>query len=74
MFLMVICTNVFHYYNFAQVKQLQKLGGQRIKHTVQNVLKKCFTLELAQTFSWFGRRNKKQFSELRFCTIVIGKL
>ncbi|KAM0734563.1 hypothetical protein ACS0PU_011382 [Formica fusca] len=53
------------------IKQLHKLGGQSIKHTVQNMMKKCFAFELAQTFSWFGRRNKKQFSELRFCTIVI---
>ncbi|KAM0730367.1 hypothetical protein ACS0PU_002696 [Formica fusca] len=53
------------------IKQLHKLGDQSIKHTVQNMMKKCFAFELAQTFSWFGRRNKKQFSELRFCTIVI---
>lgn len=36
------------------------------------MLKKCFALEFAQTFSWLGRKNKKQFSEMHFCTIVTG--
>ncbi|XP_077262505.1 uncharacterized protein LOC143897569 isoform X2 [Temnothorax americanus] len=58
------------------IKELQQTGGKTIKNMSIQIMRKLFSDELAEQFSWVGGKKKEVFSDLRICKAilyVIGK-
>ncbi|XP_029154996.1 uncharacterized protein LOC114928065 [Nylanderia fulva] len=52
------------------VNTLKQVGGVNLSNIIPNMLKKLLSDHFAQTFSYLGQRNKKNFSALKLCSIV----
>ncbi|CAG9762675.1 unnamed protein product [Ceutorhynchus assimilis] len=54
------------------VNELSRLGGRNIYDFCVRCLKKVMTDELANQYSWLGRRNKKNFSVMEVSKLIIA--
>lgn len=55
------------------MNELSKIGGYSIYNFIQRVLQLVITNDLAATYSWLGRREKKTFNKLKIADLIIGK-
>ncbi|XP_036138287.1 uncharacterized protein LOC114255293 isoform X2 [Monomorium pharaonis] len=52
------------------VNTLKQVGGVNLSNIISNILKKLLSDDLAQSFSYLGQRNKRNFSALKLCSIM----
>lgn len=55
-----------------QVTQMSKIGGSNTYDFAKRVLQSVMTNELANLYSWLGRREKLNFCQLPFAQLVMG--
>ena len=53
------------------IKELQQTGGKTIKNMSLQIMRKLFSDELAEQFSWVGGKKKEVFSDLRICKAIL---
>lgn len=58
---------------FSQIAHFTSLGGKDIKTKTHKILKTVFSDVLAATFSFYGKRGKEAFSELKINKAIIRK-
>ncbi|CAG9769776.1 unnamed protein product [Ceutorhynchus assimilis] len=52
------------------VKEVVKIGGIDINQFVKRGLSFCISNRLAETYTYFGKKGKKNFSELKLCSVL----
>lgn len=52
--------------------ELKKIGGTDIKSATLNLMKRIFSNEVGEKFSWAGKKKKQIFSELKICEVILG--
>lgn len=55
-----------------QVNELRKIGGRDLKSVTVNLVKRLFSNEMAQKFSWEGKKKKRRFCDLQLCKMIMG--
>lgn len=55
------------------MNEFSKIGGNSVQNFTQRALKMVITNDLAATYSWLGRRNKKTFNKIKLADLIIGK-
>lgn len=48
------------------------MGGDTVRQTVNNILKKLFTRDMALQYSLKGKQKKKAFYKLKLHQVIIG--
>ncbi|XP_029671988.1 uncharacterized protein LOC115240776 [Formica exsecta] len=52
------------------VNTLKQVGGVNVFNIIPNILQKLLSDQLAESFSYLGHRNKRNFSALHLCSIL----
>lgn len=55
------------------MNKLEKIDGSSVKNFNQRALQRLISNNLAEMYSWFGRRGKKAFYKLKLADLIIGK-
>jgi len=55
-----------------QVTQASRTGGKHSYEFVKRNLSQLLSNKLAEKYSWFGRKHKKKFHELKLAEMLIG--
>lgn len=56
-----------------QVTEASRTGGKHCYEFVKRNLGQLLNNKLAQTYSWFGKKQKKKFYKLKLAEMLIGK-
>ncbi|XP_067208045.1 uncharacterized protein [Linepithema humile] len=54
------------------VKELKIIGDSTYKVMLKRILPMVFSNQLAQTFSWYGKKGNENFSLLKICSAISG--
>lgn len=57
-----------------QIIEASRIGGKHCYEFVKRNLNQLLSNKLAQTYSWFGKKHKKKFYELKLAEMLIGKI